>query len=155
MYFWAAWRIFSRSMDDNSSVAVGELGGRAETIRSAKSYELSRVWSRRVGGFAAARQRPFTTPFTLGERSGCYISMKVLSLADIERAATRIAGKVRRSPLSESAALSRMSGASVYLKLENLQFTGSFKERGAANRLLALPEAERERGVITASAGNH
>src|SRR6187402_3947383 len=55
MYFWAAWRIFSRSMDDNSSVAVGELGGRAETIRSAKSYELSRVWSRRVGGFAAAR----------------------------------------------------------------------------------------------------
>ncbi|HEY6078524.1 MAG TPA: threonine ammonia-lyase [Polyangiaceae bacterium] len=81
--------------------------------------------------------------------------MEVLSLADIERAATRIAGKVRRSPLSESAALSRMSGASVYLKLENLQFTGSFKERGAANRLLALSEAERERGVITASAGNH
>src|SRR6187402_2348886 len=52
MYFWAAWRIFSRSMDDNSSVAVGEFGGRAETIRSAKSYELSRVWSSRVGGFA-------------------------------------------------------------------------------------------------------
>jgi threonine dehydratase len=81
--------------------------------------------------------------------------MKVLSLADIERAATRIAGKVRRTPLSESAALSRMTGASVYLKLENLQFTGSFKERGAANRLLALTEAERARGVITASAGNH
>jgi threonine dehydratase len=81
--------------------------------------------------------------------------MKVLSLADIERAATRIAGKVRRTPLSESAALSRMTGAAVHLKLENLQFTGSFKERGAANRLLALTEAERERGVITASAGNH
>jgi threonine dehydratase len=81
--------------------------------------------------------------------------MKVLSLADIERAATRIAGKVRRTPLSESAALSRMTGASVYLKLENLQFTGSFKERGAANRLLSLDASERARGVITASAGNH
>jgi threonine dehydratase len=62
---------------------------------------------------------------------------------------------VRRTPLSESAALSRLSGARVYLKLENLQFTGSFKERGAANRILALSEAERARGVITASAGNH
>jgi threonine dehydratase len=62
---------------------------------------------------------------------------------------------VRRTPLSESAALSRLSGARVYLKLENLQFTGSFKERGAANRILALSEAERSRGVITASAGNH
>lgn len=64
-------------------------------------------------------------------------------------------GRVRRTPLSESAALSRLSGARVYLKLENLQFTGSFKERGAANRILALSEAERARGVITASAGNH
>lgn len=62
---------------------------------------------------------------------------------------------MRRTPLSESAALSRLSGASVWLKLENLQFTGSFKERGAASRLLALTEAERAAGVVTASAGNH
>jgi len=79
----------------------------------------------------------------------------VLSFADVERAQLRIAGRVRRTPLSESAALSRLAGCQVHLKLENLQFTGSFKERGAAARLLTLSEAERARGVITASAGNH
>ncbi len=79
----------------------------------------------------------------------------MLTFADVERAQARISGRVRRTPLSESAALSRLAGATVWLKLENLQFTGSFKERGAANRLLTLSEAERARGVITASAGNH
>jgi len=79
----------------------------------------------------------------------------VLKLADVERAQARIAGRVRRTPLSESAALSRLAGCQVHLKLENLQFTGSFKERGAASRLLTLSDAERARGVITASAGNH
>jgi threonine dehydratase len=79
----------------------------------------------------------------------------VLSLADVQRAQARIAGKVRRTPLSESAALSRLAGCQVHLKLENLQFTGSFKERGAASRLLTLSAEERGRGVITASAGNH
>jgi len=79
----------------------------------------------------------------------------VLTLADVESAQARIAGRVRRTPLSESAALSRLSGVSLHLKLENLQFTGSFKERGAASRLLCLTPAERKRGVITASAGNH
>lgn len=79
----------------------------------------------------------------------------MLTLADVELAQARIAGRVRRTPLSESAALSRLAGCQVHLKLENLQFTGSFKERGAASRLLSLTEAERARGVITASAGNH
>ena len=79
----------------------------------------------------------------------------MLTLGDVERAQARIAGKVRRTPLSESAALSRLSGCQVHLKLENLQFTGSFKERGAASRLLSLSADERARGVITASAGNH
>lgn len=79
----------------------------------------------------------------------------MLTLADVERAQARIAGRVRRTPLSESAALSRLAGCQVHLKLESLQFTGSFKERGAASRLLSLTEAERGRGVITASAGNH
>jgi threonine dehydratase len=79
----------------------------------------------------------------------------VLTLADVERAQALIAGRVRRTPLSESASLSRLAGSQVHLKLENLQFTGSFKERGAAARLLSLTEEERGRGVITASAGNH
>ena len=81
--------------------------------------------------------------------------MFALTLADVQRAQARIAGRVRRTPLSESAALSRLSGCQVHLKLENLQFTGSFKERGAAARLLSLSAEERARGVITASAGNH
>lgn len=80
---------------------------------------------------------------------------KVLNFSDIEQAQTRMVGRVRRTPLSESAELSRLAGCQVFLKLENLQFTGSFKERGAASRLLLLSDAERARGVITASAGNH
>lgn len=79
----------------------------------------------------------------------------MITLADVERAQARIAGAVRRTPLSESAALSRLLGAEVHLKLENLQFTGSFKERGAASRLRLLTQAERSLGVVTASAGNH
>ncbi|HYQ27750.1 MAG TPA: pyridoxal-phosphate dependent enzyme, partial [Polyangiaceae bacterium] len=62
---------------------------------------------------------------------------------------------MRRTPLVESPALSELTRGDVRLKLENLQFTGSFKERGACNRLEQMPIEERARGVITASAGNH
>jgi threonine dehydratase len=79
----------------------------------------------------------------------------MLSLADIVAAQSRIAGKVRRTPCVESPALSELTSVKLLLKLENLQFTGSFKERGACNRLETLSSAERARGVITASAGNH
>ena len=77
------------------------------------------------------------------------------TLADIESARTRIAGRVRTTPCAQSRALSETCGASVHLKLENLQRMGSFKERGACNRLLLLSPDERRRGVIAASAGNH
>src|SRR6478609_8088397 len=79
----------------------------------------------------------------------------MLALNDIAAAQFRIAGKVRRTPLVESPALSELTQVQVRLKLENLQFTGSFKERGACNRLEVMPESERARGVVTASAGNH
>lgn len=79
----------------------------------------------------------------------------MLSLADIIAAQSRIAGKVRRTPCVESPSLSELTGVKLLLKLENLQFTGSFKERGACNRLETLSAEERARGVITASAGNH
>ncbi|HJS86155.1 MAG TPA: threonine ammonia-lyase [Acetobacteraceae bacterium] len=78
-----------------------------------------------------------------------------LSLADIEAAATRIAGRVLRTPALRSDTLSRATGAVVTLKLDNLQATGAFKERGAANRLALLTEDERRRGVVAMSAGNH
>ncbi len=79
----------------------------------------------------------------------------MISLADIIAARARIQGTVVRTPLSRSAGLSALAGGDVRLKLENLQLTGSFKARGALNRLLQLDDAERKRGVIAASAGNH
>ena len=81
--------------------------------------------------------------------------MSAVTLDDIKAAAARIAGSVERTPLLESRTLSRLTGAQVFLKFENLQFTASFKERGALNKLLTMPEAERARGVIAMSAGNH
>jgi threonine dehydratase len=77
------------------------------------------------------------------------------SLEDIRAAARRLEGAIEKTPLVHSRTLSRLTGAEVFLKLENLQFTASFKERGALNKLLALSEAERRRGVIAMSAGNH
>ena len=74
---------------------------------------------------------------------------------DVRAAAQRIAGAVENTPCVESRTLSRLTGARVFLKFENLQFTASFKERGALNKLLSLGEAERRRGVIAMSAGNH
>jgi threonine dehydratase len=79
----------------------------------------------------------------------------MIGLADVQAAATRIAGKVLRTPTIRSDAISRATGAHAFLKLESLQATGAFKERGAANRLALLNAAERARGVITMSAGNH
>ncbi len=78
-----------------------------------------------------------------------------LSLADIRAAAARIHGRVLRTPSIENPAVSNACGARVSLKLDNLQATGAFKERGAANRLALLSERERAAGVIAMSAGNH
>ncbi|MEI6417783.1 MAG: threonine ammonia-lyase [Sphingomonadales bacterium] len=78
-----------------------------------------------------------------------------ISLADVEAAAMAIAGKVVHTPCLKSETLSALTGAEVWLKFENLQFTAAYKERGALNRLLSLNAEERKRGVIAASAGNH
>lgn len=79
----------------------------------------------------------------------------MLNLQHIEAAANRIRSAIYQTPLVCSETLSGMTGNVIYLKLENLQMTGSFKERGALNRILTLTEEERRRGVIAASAGNH
>jgi threonine dehydratase len=78
-----------------------------------------------------------------------------VSADDVRAAATRLAGQVEVTPCVTSRTLSQMTGAEVYLKFENLQFTASFKERGALNRLSMLSDDERTRGVIAVSAGNH
>ncbi|HEY2778843.1 MAG TPA: threonine ammonia-lyase [Gaiellaceae bacterium] len=77
------------------------------------------------------------------------------TLADVEAARARLGGRARVTPVYGSETLSKLTGGRVWLKAENLQRTGSFKIRGAVNKLATLDEAERAAGVIAASAGNH
>ena len=79
----------------------------------------------------------------------------MLSLNDIEQAAQRLQGHLLNTPCVASKTLSQLTGAQIYLKFENLQYTSSFKERGACNKLAQLSSDERRRGVIAMSAGNH
>ena len=79
----------------------------------------------------------------------------MLTLADVRAAAARIEGRVVRTPILRCDPIDRATGAKVTLKLDTFQATGAFKERGAANRLAVLGEAERARGVVAMSAGNH
>ena len=81
--------------------------------------------------------------------------MPGVTLADVRAAAARIQGAVLRTPTIRSEALSRATGLDIYLKLDNLQATGAFKERGAANRIALLSARERAAGVVAMSAGNH
>lgn len=78
-----------------------------------------------------------------------------VTIADVRAAHARISGAIVRTPTLISQTLSALTGATVYLKFENLQFTAAFKERGALNRLLLLGDNARKNGVIAASAGNH
>jgi len=78
-----------------------------------------------------------------------------LTLTEIREAADRIAGAVVHTPTMHARTLSAITGANIWLKFENLQFTAAYKERGALNALLQLTDEQRERGVIAASAGNH
>jgi threonine dehydratase len=83
------------------------------------------------------------------------VSTPSVSMDDIRIAAERVQPSIVRTPTLLSRTLSELTGATVYLKFENLQFTAAYKERGALNKLLQLDETARARGVIAASAGNH
>jgi threonine dehydratase len=78
-----------------------------------------------------------------------------ITLRDVQAAAQALDGNIVRTPCLHSRTLSQITGAQIYLKFENHQFTASFKERGALNKLLSLTPEQRSRGVIAASAGNH
>ncbi|OJW74539.1 MAG: threonine ammonia-lyase [Sphingomonadales bacterium 63-6] len=82
-------------------------------------------------------------------------SHELLTIDDVRAAAGRIDGSVVRTPTTHSKTLSQITGANIWLKFENLQFTAAYKERGALNKLLLLTQEQRDRGVIAASAGNH
>jgi len=79
----------------------------------------------------------------------------MITIADIEAARGRIRDSLFQSPCAYSETFSTLCGNKIFFKLENLQMTGSFKERGALNKILTLTREERERGVVAASAGNH
>lgn len=79
----------------------------------------------------------------------------MVTLAEVHAARARISGAIYYSPCAYSETVSRLAGARVLFKLDNLQMTGSFKERGALNKLLSLDAHDQGKGVITASAGNH
>jgi threonine dehydratase len=79
----------------------------------------------------------------------------VIALADVQAAAARIRGGVHRTPLLSAGSLGERAGVRLFLKCESLQKTGSFKARGALNKVLTLGRAEREKGLVTVSAGNH
>src|SRR5687767_276293 len=79
----------------------------------------------------------------------------MLDLQRIQKARARLVGRVVVTPCRESPKLGAITGGVVVLKLENVQRTGSFKERGACNKLLTLSDDEKRRGVVAASAGNH
>lgn len=78
-----------------------------------------------------------------------------VTLADVRQAAVRLGDAIAETPFLHSQTLSELTGAEIWLKFENLQFTASFKERGALNKLLTLNEDQRRRGVVAVSAGNH
>src|SRR5262245_29697445 len=81
--------------------------------------------------------------------------MPLIPLERLREAASRLAGKVHRTPLFSSEQIGARAGVKLHLKCESLQKTGSFKPRGALNKILSLTDAERARGIVTVSAGNH
>lgn len=83
------------------------------------------------------------------------MSDALITIDDVRAAARVIEGKIDDTPFLHSQTLSELTGADIWLKFENLQFTGSFKQRGALNKLLSLTAEQRASGVVTVSAGNH
>eukprot|EP00761_Pharyngomonas_kirbyi_P006255 gb/GECH01006261.1/.p1 GENE.gb/GECH01006261.1/~~gb/GECH01006261.1/.p1 ORF type:complete len:527 (+),score=149.98 gb/GECH01006261.1/:1-1581(+) len=89
------------------------------------------------------------------QTQGLEVGGETVTIQDIEEARNRINNLTKVTPLSKSYSLSQACDMTVFLKYENLQMTGSYKERGAANKLLSLSPEEKERGVVASSAGNH
>ena len=92
---------------------------------------------------------------TMTTRTKFERELKLPTIQSIRDAVKRIRDSIFISPFVRSETFSQLTGNSIFFKLENLQMTGSFKERGALNKILLLTEEERRRGVIAASAGNH
>src|SRR5579863_5496033 len=103
----------------------------------------------------AAGVDPARDQIVMTEKAKSPLEKLPVTLRDVEAAAATLAGFVKRTNFDHSRTLSDITGAEIWLKFENLQFTATFKERGALNRLSALSADQRKQGVIAASAGNH
>src|SRR5207344_3380707 len=122
--------------------------GRAGYLYSAGKWRIDRPGARGTG-LCAVR------PGAAGWEEIRHERQMSVTVADIEAARRTIAGQVLRTPMLPAPKLSALTGAEVHVKYENLQVTNSFKDRGALVKLVSLSAADRKRGVITMSAGNH
>src|SRR3989338_10176918 len=147
-------RIFARPPPSTTSSSSGRIRGvrsslmseqPARVVASARTsaVRMGRVYRRRAGGGATAIIGTLVT------------GSNALTLEDVQAAARRLAGRIHRTPVVASDAVDEACGFGVFLKCENLQRAGSFKIRGALNKLLALDAAARARGVVAYSSGNH
>jgi len=109
------------------------------------------MWAKSCAGSCAEYHAEPCSPW----RTPIKPTHPIVTLADVRSAQAALAGHIEPTPFLHSRTLSQILGAEIWLKFENLQFTASFKERGAYNRLRALTPAERKQGVIAVSAGNH
>src|SRR5665213_1796238 len=132
------------------------------TARSAGPWRAGRGARLRISSRVGLPRWTSTLPIACGaarlegrNESGCKGVRLSVELKDIEAAARVIAGQVIVTPCLASRTLSEVTGAEIYLKFENHQFTASFKERGALTKLASLDAAQAAKGVIACSAGNH
>lgn len=138
-------RFFSSSVSQQPATHKNEqLNGDGRSVKAASSSARSVGLSEQEAKLADVMQT-----------QGVEVAGENVVFDDIEEARARISNLTKVTPLSKSFSLSKECGMKVFLKYENLQMTGSYKERGAANKLLSLTPEEKQRGVITSSAGNH
>ena len=108
-------------------------------------------WSTKENAFEVFSQ----TQIVCRSDSGCIGEIHMISIDNLERARERIKEHIKTTPLRPARYLSKLTGASVYMKLESEQLTGSFKVRGALNKMMTLSKEDARKGVVTASTGNH
>src|ERR1051326_5982519 len=137
-----------------TSRALAGLGQRSSVVEQGNHNPL-------VGGSnpsaATSRRgsRRIEAALAIGATEAAYQGLPIPGIEDVRAAAEIIRGAVERTPTHPSRTLSKIADCDIYLKFENLQFTASFKERGAVNKLMSLSPDERRRGVVAMSAGNH
>src|SRR5216684_7490413 len=134
---------------------IGTLGGGAVNARLALDIEEGRAALKQQGGSDHGRDHSHRGSITRLDRCSIIGAMNAITIDDVREAARRLKGHIHRTPVITSRSFDEASGHRVFFKCENLQRAGAFKIRGALNKLLTLTDAERKRGVVGFSSGNH